>query len=128
MNGVCPCCGQATPDNGALLVSLDTNQITRAGVTVGVTPQQAELVHILRAGRVVRHDTIASKMYGAGEPPLENTIKVQISRLRRSLAPLGISIENVRAVGYRLIFDDVAPVDDSLADCLAGLAAIRAVA
>jgi two-component system OmpR family response regulator len=57
---------------------------------------------MLSAGRVVSKDRIAQRMAVGSEELADNAIEVYIHRLRRRLAPEGISIRTLRGLGYVL--------------------------
>ena len=57
---------------------------------------------MLSAGRVVSKDRIAQRLAGGTEELADNAIEVYIHRLRRRLAPEGISIRTLRGLGYLL--------------------------
>lgn len=110
MNGVCPCCGQSVTEAETLLVSLDTNAASRLGNVVQLEPRMAELLFALRE-RFPKPLTMAGAikaLVGIGREPrnVETLVKVQISRLRRALAPLGVMIETRYTAGWRLVFRD----------------------
>lgn len=112
-SGKCPCCGQGLPVIAQLSVNLDYNTVTRNGVCVGLEPQSAALLYALNRqwpGQLVPERLIQA-MYGRREACCDDpmkVIKVRVSRMRRQLAPLGVSIIPVYGSGYRLQFD-VAP-------------------
>lgn len=55
---------------------------------------------LLRAGRVVSKENIASHLYGWGDEVGLNAIEVYVYRIRRKLEPLGCEIRTVRGMGY----------------------------
>lgn len=117
--GICPCCGQDTPDGRSLVVSLETNIASRWGRTVRLTPQQAEILHILssRAPGTVREEPLVSGLYGYSDPPEKpsKTLRVQMVHIRNAVAPLGVNIKNVFGIGYRLVLDQWPPIERSAA-------------
>ncbi len=99
----CPCCGQLIPVSDDVFVSLDTNSITVRGVSLRLQPREAEILHVL-AGRMpapVRRGVITSRVWCVGEREMSaKNVDVHICRLRRKLAPLGLSIRtHVHGVG-----------------------------
>ena len=62
---------------------------------------------LLRAGRVVSKEHLASHLYGWGEEVGDNAIEVGIHRLRKKLEPIGITIRTIRGLGYLLDKPDV---------------------
>jgi DNA-binding response OmpR family regulator len=109
----CPTCGQGI-DANRLIVSLEANQITRGGVSIHVTPLEAEYMHVLakRYPACARRSATIAEIYGAGHEPSDalSVIRTITSRLRRKLKPIGVEILNVQAVGYRLALSDEAAV------------------
>ena len=77
------------------------------GVAVPLSPVEARLVDVLlqRFGAVVSRPDLMAGVW-PGEPPPRNALDVQISRLRRRLADVGLTVTTVRGRGYLL--DDIA--------------------
>lgn len=109
---VCPCCG--APIKTDIVVSLDFNHVTRGGKSVPLSPTQAEILEVMRhryPGPVTvdylldtiygRHGFAAEKLVNAN-----NTMKVQMSNLRKKIAPLGLKIASVYGVGWRLVKEE----------------------
>jgi DNA-binding response OmpR family regulator len=68
---------------------------------VALSPTEEELCRTLadRFGQVVGADALA----GASVPPLTPTaVRVHITRLRKRIAPLGLTVRAVRGRGYVL--------------------------
>lgn len=106
----CPCCGQQV-DNNDLLISLETNTVSRDGVVLHLHPQQAEVLWALQRAspRTVTYEQLESAMYGPRGSRSDNVnliLKVAISVMRKKLKPLRIGIENRYGEGYAL---NVAP-------------------
>jgi len=57
---------------------------------------------LLRAGRVVSKEHLATHLYGWGEEVSDNAIEVGVHRLRKKLEPIGINIRTIRGLGYLL--------------------------
>jgi two-component system OmpR family response regulator len=53
-------------------------------------------------GRVVSKESLLEQVYGTGADVETNAIELSVSRLRRSLAGFGISIQTVRGLGYMM--------------------------
>lgn len=86
-----------------IAVDLDANTVTRNGETFKVYGQHAEILHVLSSGAVVTHDEMTAAIHGVNEPEWsQSSMKVQITLLRRILAPRGLTIEAVWGVGWRL--------------------------
>ena len=106
---ICPCCKQPVVGND-LLVSLDTNCVSRNGTIVHLEPRMVVLLSVLhnKAPGVVSIEKIIRAMYGREEPRSEapeTVLRVRISQMRRLLAPLGVEIKNEYGRGYRLNVD-----------------------
>jgi len=118
MTALCPLCSHPIAPL-ALLVCLESSAATRFGQMVQLTPHQAAILDMLarRSPRATSIELIAMKLWGAEDGPEHehNTIRVHVSRLRRKLAPLGVSISNRYVAGYRLVFDEVAAVRECAA-------------
>jgi two-component system response regulator TctD len=55
---------------------------------------------VVRLGKVVSKDRLASEMFGYDEAVAPNAIEVYIARLRRKLGPKGPTIRTLRGLGY----------------------------
>ncbi len=89
---------------------LDPDGVLRfAGAWVSLPPVEARLTAALigRYGAVVSREVLASAGWPEGAPG-RNALDVHVLRLRRRLAPLGLSIKTVRARGYLLESDPTA--------------------
>ncbi len=107
--GICPACGQ--PVNGdELIVSLDTNSISRWGQVIKLPPQATEIMHAIKMDHpnACRPTTIQRRIYGGGEWPedADNVLNVYVSKIRRLIAPLGVTIQRYHSRGYRLSLHD----------------------
>ena len=56
-------------------------------------------------GRVVGKESLIEQLYGTGADVETNAIELAVSRLRRHLAGLGVSIQTVRGIGYIMSSD-----------------------
>jgi DNA-binding response OmpR family regulator len=74
--------------------------------TVELTKREATLLEeLLRAGtRIVVRDVITDRLYGVDDDVSANALEATVSRLRRKVSSLGLSvtIDSVRGIGYRL--------------------------
>lgn len=81
-------------------------QATYAGRDVELSRNEGQLLEaLLRAGgRVVRRDTLLVALWDDAEFVDDNTLTVNVNRLRRKLAELGLeeAVRTVRGEGYRL--------------------------
>jgi DNA-binding response OmpR family regulator len=91
---------------GDLVIDRDRREVTRAGVAVGLTAREFDLLVALaeRAGRVVTRLTILDEVWDGETDLRSNAIDVHIGKLRAKLdRPFGRhSIETVRGIGFRL--------------------------
>ncbi len=92
---------------GELLVDLDARQVTTtAGIAVALTSAEFDLLaaFITHPRRVLSRDQLLDWTRGREAGPLDRTIDVTVSRLRKSLAPhapeLVAAITTVRNGGY----------------------------
>lgn len=82
---------------------------------LGIRPSGVTILKMLMTGRVATHDAIIREMYDMDEPDnARNIISIQIMHLRRSLKEIGVSIENIHGVGYRMSEADIKKVSDLL--------------
>jgi two-component system, OmpR family, response regulator len=83
---------------------LDSDGVLRVnGTWVSLPPVEARLTGALltRYGSVVSRDALASSGWPEGAPG-RNALDVHVLRLRRRIAPLGLTIRTVRSRGYLL--------------------------
>jgi two-component system KDP operon response regulator KdpE len=92
---------------GELAINFATQQVTRRGEPVPLTPVEYKLFyHLVRnAGRVLPHEALLERVWGAEREATTDHLKVMISRLRAKLEAAGGPryIETVRGTGYRLV-------------------------
>src|SRR5690606_15957803 len=91
---------------GALGYDARRLQASYAGRSVELSRTEGQLLEaLLRAGgRVVRRDTLLAALWDDAEFVDDNTLTVNVNRLRRKLADLGLeeAVRTVRGEGYRL--------------------------
>lgn len=102
----CPCCGAAI-DAAKPFVDQNSSTLIYKGYSVKLETIDYRILELLtkRAPGVVAHDSLISHVWsGAREPEdAANSLKVGMCKVRRKLAPLGLSVVNVFSVGYRLV-------------------------
>lgn len=79
---------------------------------VHLQPNHAKVMELLarKMPRTARRDEIIFAVWDDAEPEfVENNLKVMIFQIRRRIASLGLSIENVFGIGYRLVRNDEPP-------------------
>lgn len=109
---LCPCCRQELPDRPSIGVSLDNNVAVARGHFVELEPDHACVLHALATAwpNSVAHERLIFAVWGNAAPLYAiNTLRTQITRVRRAIAPLGFTIVVVWGEGYRLV-DSGVPV------------------
>jgi two-component system response regulator CpxR len=79
-----------------------TRQVWCQGVVVDLTTIEFEILELLvrSAGRVVSRVELVAAIHQRPAMPLERSLDVHISHLRKKLGPVGELIRTVRGVGY----------------------------
>jgi DNA-binding response OmpR family regulator len=110
---------RALPDfiAGDLAINFQNHQVMLKGEPVKLTPVEYKLLyHLVRnAGRLMPHQALLDRVWGAEYGATPDYLKVFISRLRAKIEPDGDGprfIENERGLGYRFIRPkDAAPAE-----------------
>ncbi len=106
---------QALPDLvvGELAINFQHQQVTVGGQPVPLTPIEYRLLyHLVRhAGRVLPHQFLLDRVWGADCPATTDHLKVFISRLRAKIESKAGPhyIETVRGLGYRFVRPSAQP-------------------
>lgn len=107
---------RALPDfiAGDLAINFQNHQVTRKGEPVKLTPVEYKLLyHLVRnAGRLMPHQALLDRVWGAEYGATPDYLKVFISRLRAKVETGGDGprfIENERGLGYRFVRPKEAP-------------------
>lgn len=91
---------------GDLLLNSATNRVTREGKESELTPKEFRLLWLLaeRAGEIVSREELLEALWDDTEFVDDNTLTVNVARVRRRLEELGLpaAIETKRGQGYRL--------------------------
>jgi two-component system OmpR family response regulator len=89
---------------GAVTLDLTTRQFTAHGQTMDLPPRERALLELLvtRAGKVVAKEAIVQSLTSLEDILSDNAIEQYISRLRRRLQPLDLTLRTVRGLGYFL--------------------------
>ena len=103
---------QASPQYrlGAATLNPLTNELCQGTQVVKLSPTQAALLKLLLAkpNQTVTKQELLELLWQGGEYLDENTLNVNISRLRRKLAQLDLAtaLRTERGLGYRVVTDD----------------------
>lgn len=99
--------GEPIFEVGELRMDLGRRQVTLAGIEVGLTPTEYDLLRILvqHAGKVLTHGQLLRQVWGTGYEAEIHLLQVNISNLRRKIEPdpsRPSYILTEIGVGYRL--------------------------
>ena len=100
---------RALPDfaAGELAINFQSHEVTVRGEPVKLTPVEYKvLYHLVRnVGRLLPHQALLERVWGAEYGATPEYLKVFISRLRAKIEPAGgfHYIENERGLGYRFV-------------------------
>lgn len=87
-------------------VSFDLNQrsFTASGTLLDIPAREVALLEtlFLRAGKVVAKQAIIESLSGFDDDLSANAIEQYVSRLRKRLAPFGLTVRTARGLGYYL--------------------------
>lgn len=87
-----------------------TNELANSSGSVELTPTEGALIAILadHHGKTVAKQELLELLWQGGKYLNDNTLNVNISRLRSKLSTIGLSraVRTERGVGYRLVMDD----------------------
>lgn len=91
---------------GSLLLNRSENRVSRGGVVLELTPKEFRLLRLLaeRRNEIVSREEILEALWDDVEFVDDNTLTVNVARVRRRLEELGLpeAIETKRGQGYRL--------------------------
>ncbi|HZQ99945.1 MAG TPA: response regulator transcription factor [Chloroflexota bacterium] len=93
---------------GELAVNFESQEVRLRGEPVQLTPAEYRLLyHLVRnAGRLLPHQVLLERVWGAEWGATTNNLKALVSRLRSKLGPSESGadfIENERGLGYRFV-------------------------
>jgi len=96
---------------GGVRIECGARQARVEGASVDLTAVEFDLLeHLVRhAGRKVLRDDLTRAAWGRQASPLDRSLDVHISRLRRKIRPGGARIVTVRGVGYMLAVSRLEP-------------------
>lgn len=89
---------------GGLELDLTSRSFAAGGLPLELPARERGLLEILiiRAGKVVTRDAIVQSLTSLEDDLSPNAIEQYISRLRKRLAPLGLTVRTARGIGYFL--------------------------
>jgi two-component system OmpR family response regulator len=89
---------------GALVLDLTTRTVTAGGQVLDLPARERALLELLmvNAGRVVAKEAIVQSLTALDDILSDNAIEQYVSRLRRRIAPHGVSLRTARGLGYVL--------------------------
>jgi two-component system OmpR family response regulator len=89
---------------GAVSLDLTTRQFAAGGQPMDLPPRERALLELLltRAGKVVAKEAIVQSLTSLDDVLSDNAIEQYISRLRRRIAPHGLTLRTARGIGYLL--------------------------
>jgi two-component system OmpR family response regulator len=89
---------------GGLELDLTSRQFMGDGAVLDLPPRERGLLELffLRAGKVVAKEAIVQSLTSLDDLLSDNAIEQYVSRLRRRIAPFGLSLRTVRGLGYLL--------------------------
>lgn len=89
---------------GGLEFDRTARQVTAEGATLDIPRRELSVLECLleRRGRIVSKSHLTESVYGVGADVDDTAIEPHVSRLRKRLAPFGVSIKTARGLGYVL--------------------------
>lgn len=94
---------------GDLILNKGRNRLSRNGIELELTPKEFQLLCCLvgHVGEIVSREVLLEALWDDLDFVDDNTLTVNVTRVRRRLAELGLpsAIETKRGQGYRLTFD-----------------------
>ncbi|CDZ53732.1 response regulator transcription factor [Neorhizobium galegae] len=89
---------------GGVTFDLNSRTFSSQGITLDLPAREVALLELLflRAGKVVSKDAIMASLTGFDDDLSANAIEQYVSRLRRRLAPHGLTVKTARGIGYYL--------------------------
>ncbi|MFD2844210.1 winged helix-turn-helix domain-containing protein [Paracoccus cavernae] len=89
---------------GPLTLDLTTRSFSTQTAPLDLPARERDLLELLivKAGRVVTRDAIVQSLTSLDDELSANAIEQYTSRLRKRLAPLGLTIRSARGLGYFL--------------------------
>ncbi len=90
--------------HGGMVLDLVTRQFSAGDTAMDLPPRERALLELMftRAGKVVAKEAIVQSLTSLDDILSDNAIEQYISRLRRRIAPYGLTLRTVRGIGYLL--------------------------
>jgi len=87
---------------GQMVLDLKTRQFSAHDTIVDLPPRELALLELLflRAGKVVTKEAIVQSLTSLDDILSDNAIEQYVSRLRRRVAPFGLTLKTARGLGY----------------------------
>lgn len=94
----------STVSFGPVTFDMTTRMFSAGGITLDIPARELALLELLftRAGKVVAKETIQQSLTGLDDDLSPNAIEQYVSRLRKRLAPHGLTLRTARGIGYYL--------------------------
>lgn len=94
----------STVSYGNVSLDLNTRSFSSGSVPIEIPARELGLLELLfmRAGKVVAKDAIMQSLTGFDDDLSSNAIEQYVSRLRKRLAPHGLTVRTARGIGYYL--------------------------
>ncbi len=89
---------------GRVTLDLVSRSFSSSGMPIDIPARELSLLEtlFLRAGKVVSKESIMQSVTGFDDELSANAIEQYVSRLRRRLAPHGLTVRTARGIGYYL--------------------------
>jgi two-component system, OmpR family, response regulator len=89
---------------GGVTYDLNARSFSASGTPLDIRQRERDLLEtlFLRAGKVVTKQAILESLAGFDEELSANAIEQYVSRLRKRLAPHGLTVRTARGIGYYL--------------------------
>jgi len=94
----------STVSFGAVTLDLTSRSFLADGVALDIPARERALLEVLftRAGKVVAKEAIVQSLTSLDDDLSGNAIEQYVSRLRKRLAPHGLTVRTARGIGYYL--------------------------
>ncbi|AMY69122.1 two component response regulator [Frigidibacter mobilis] len=94
----------STVSFGAVTLDLTSRSFLAGGAALDIPARERALLELLftRAGKVVAKEAILQSLTSLDDDLSGNAIEQYVSRLRKRLAPHGLTVRTARGIGYYL--------------------------